>query len=114
MTYLRYGLWGLALLFGLWWAMDRGEMDGNKMKQEEPVARPISKAKLEGAMGQEEGKDSRMGGSGKAKEGFDGSMETGSGDEIPGQKILRFKNRAAYERFLKGAPAGMVLGQIDG
>ena len=41
-------------------------------------------------------------------------METGSGDEIPGQKTLRFKNRAAYERFLKGAPAGVVLGRIDG
>ena len=114
MTYLRYGLWGLALLLGLWWAMDRGEVDANRMKQKEPEVRPISKAKLDGAMGLEAGKDSRKGGSEKAKEGFDGSMETGSGDEIPGQKILRFKNRAAYERFLKGAPAGMVLGQIDG
>lgn len=114
MTYLRYGLWGLALLLGLWWAMDRGEVDANRMKQKEPEVRPISKAKLDGAMGLEAGRDSRKGGSGKAKESFDGSMETGSGDEIPGQKILRFKNRAAYERFLKGAPAGLVLGRIDG
>ena len=95
MNYFRYGLWGLALLFGLWWAMDRGDVDGNRMKKKEPEVRPISKAKLDGAGGLEAGKDSRKGGSGKAKESFDGSMETGAGDEIPGQKTLRFKNRAA-------------------
>jgi thermitase len=51
---------------------------------------------------------------GKAKGNFDGAIDTGAGQEIPGEKILRFKDKAAYQRFLKSAPAGVVLDQMDG
>jgi thermitase len=51
---------------------------------------------------------------GKAKGNFDGAIDTGAGQEIPGEKILRFKDKSAYQRFLKSAPAGVVLDQMDG
>ncbi|NBS14088.1 MAG: hypothetical protein EBT57_04635 [Verrucomicrobia bacterium] len=41
-------------------------------------------------------------------------MDTGAGREIPGEKALLFRNEAAYQRFLDSAPAGMILGRIDG
>ena len=50
---------------------------------------------------------------GKAKGNFDGAIETGAGEEIRGEKILRFKDRSAYQRFLKSAPPGVVLDQMD-
>jgi thermitase len=59
-------------------------------------------------------KKTKVGSGVKAKDGFDSSIETGSGKEIPGEKILRFKDEAGYRKFLKEAPAGVVLGQIDG
>jgi thermitase len=51
---------------------------------------------------------------GKAKGNFDGAIDTGAGQEILGEKILRFKDKSAYQRFLKSAPAGVVLDQMDG
>lgn len=40
-------------------------------------------------------------------------LETGSGKEIPGEKILVFRDDAAYRRFLSSIPAGALLGKID-
>ncbi|NCY21078.1 hypothetical protein EBX31_03860, partial [bacterium] len=45
---------------------------------------------------------------------FDGTLETGSGREMPGEKVLLFQDAAAYRRFLGSAPGGVVLGQIEG
>ncbi|NDB95884.1 MAG: hypothetical protein EBZ78_06965 [Verrucomicrobia bacterium] len=42
-----------------------------------------------------------------------GEMDTGAGRAIPGEKILKLKDRAAYQRFLASAPAGAILGKID-
>ena len=47
------------------------------------------------------------------KNDFDGSIETASGRPIPGEKALLFRDVAGYQKFLRSAPAGVVLGQID-
>ena len=43
-----------------------------------------------------------------------GDLETGAGRAIPGEKILQFKDRAAYEKFITSMPAESLLGRIDG
>ena len=43
-----------------------------------------------------------------------GDLETGSGRAIPGEKILRFKDRTAFEKFIALVPAEALLGRIDG
>ena len=40
-------------------------------------------------------------------------LETGSGKEIPGEKILVFRDEEAYRRFLSSIPGGDLLGKID-
>ena len=40
-------------------------------------------------------------------------LETGSGKEIPGEKILMFGDRESYRRFLSTIPTGDLLGKID-
>ena len=40
-------------------------------------------------------------------------FETGSGKEIPGEKIVVFRDEAAYRRFLSSIPASDLLGKID-
>ena len=40
-------------------------------------------------------------------------IETGSGKEIPGEKLVRFPSAEAYRKFLSLAPPGMVMGQIE-
>ena len=40
-------------------------------------------------------------------------IETGSGKEIPGEKLVQFPSAEAYRKFLSLAPPGMVLGQIE-
>ncbi|MBM4454966.1 MAG: hypothetical protein FJ411_01080 [Verrucomicrobia bacterium] len=40
-------------------------------------------------------------------------LETGAGKEIPGEKILIFRDEAAYRRFLSSMPGGDLLGKID-
>lgn len=40
-------------------------------------------------------------------------LETGSGKEIPGEKILVFRDEEAYRRFLSSIPRGDLLGKID-
>ena len=46
-------------------------------------------------------------------EGVDALMETESGKEIPGEKLVRFSSAESYRKFLAMAPPGLVLGQID-
>lgn len=43
----------------------------------------------------------------------DAAMETGSGKEVPGEKVVRFTFAEAYRKFLAMAPPGTVLGRID-
>jgi len=43
----------------------------------------------------------------------DALFETGSGKEVPGEKLVRFSTADGYRRFLAMAPPGTVLGQID-
>lgn len=40
-------------------------------------------------------------------------VDTGAGMAIPGERILRFKDREAYRRFLEIVPEEAVLGRID-
>ena len=40
-------------------------------------------------------------------------LETGSGQEVPGEKLFRFSSAEAYRKFLATAPPGVVRGQID-
>ena len=42
------------------------------------------------------------------------NLETGAGRAIAGEKILRFKDRANYEKFIGSMPAEALLGRIDG
>jgi hypothetical protein len=112
MKNFRYGLWVFALLMALWWVIDpTGTRE--KIKKTDPELRLIS-SKM-GEVGAEVDKKSagELATKEKVTGSFDGSMDTGSGDEIAGEKILRFKDSAAYRRFLKMAPAGVVLDQID-
>lgn len=110
MNYVRLGLWGLALGLAAWWGSTRimvekeGKGEGFKGRSGAGVKREREVGAVPRV---EEGKK------GQAKVDFSGEMETGSGDEMAGEKILRFKNRAAYERFFKMAPAGVVLDQIE-
>ena len=43
----------------------------------------------------------------------DALFETGSGKEVPGEKLVRFSSADGYRKFLAMAPPGTVLGQID-
>ncbi|NBR71104.1 MAG: hypothetical protein EBQ51_08740 [Verrucomicrobia bacterium] len=111
MNYLRYGLWGLALAMVVWWISDR--MMGTKQEEgREGRIRNISGQKMDRVVVPESPK-ADPGKKGKAKGNFDGAIETGAGEEIRGEKILRFKDRSAYQRFLKSAPPGVVLDQMD-
>lgn len=40
-------------------------------------------------------------------------LATGAGQEIPGEKLLLFKDEESYRRFLATIPKGFLLGQID-
>lgn len=40
-------------------------------------------------------------------------LETGSGKEVPGEKLVRFSSLDAMKKFCALAPAGALLGQID-
>ena len=111
MKYLRYALWGLALGIVVWWVSDR--MIGTKQEEAEPRVRNVSSQKIDRMLGSESPKADPVK-KGKAKGNFDGAIDTGAGQEIPGEKILRFKDKSAYQRFLKSAPAGVVLDQMDG
>jgi thermitase len=113
MRYLRYLLWGCAFLMVLWWAMNSMGLRSKGGKGDSSL-RSISRKNVEAAPIVESVKKAKVGSGVKAKDGFDSSIETGSGKEIPGEKILRFKDEAGYRKFLKEAPAGVVLGQIDG
>jgi subtilisin family serine protease len=93
------------------WVSDR--MIGTKQEEVEPRVRNVSSQKIDRMLGSESPKVDQ-GKKGKAKGTFDGAIDTGAGQEIPGEKILRFKDKSAYQRFLKSAPAGVVLDQMDG
>ena len=95
----------------VWWVSDR--MIGTKQEGVEPRVRNVSSQKIDRMFGSESPK-ADQGKKGKAKGTFDGAIDTGAGQEIPGEKILRFKDKSAYQRFLKSAPAGVVLDQMDG
>jgi len=43
----------------------------------------------------------------------DAQFETGSGREVPGEKLARFSSQKDYRMFLATAPPGTILGQID-
>jgi len=43
----------------------------------------------------------------------DVDFETGSGKEIPGEKLIRFSSGDGYRKFLAIAPPGTILGRID-
>ena len=43
----------------------------------------------------------------------DDDLETGSGKEVPNEKIVRFASREGFRRFLAMAPPGAVLGQLE-
>jgi len=113
MRYLRYLLWGCAFLMVLWWAMNSTGWR-SKGGKEDSSLRAISRKQVEVSPLAEVGNKPRSVSGVRSKEGVDASIETGSGKEIPGEKILRFKDDAGYRKFLKEAPAGVVLGQIDG
>ena len=95
----------------VWWVSDR--MIGTKQEEAEPRVRNVSSQKIDRMFGSESPKGDQVK-KGKAKGTFDGAIDTGAGQEIPGEKILRFKDKSAYQRFLKSAPAGVVLDQMDG
>jgi len=89
----------------LWMKRARGSGEGAE-KESATLVSPAKPALPKA----ERKKDSGPGG----KKNFDGSLETGAGREIPGEKLLLFRDVSAYQRFLGSAPAGVILGQIDG
>ena len=114
MNYFRYGLWALALSLGLWWGI--GSIDFKKKSDQggDSEFRMIPKKNLR-ALSQMKSATNSSGAAGKKiPVPLDGSMDTGAGQEIAGEKILRFQSDAAYRKFLSGAPAGVVLDRIDG
>ena len=114
MNYFRYGLWALALSLGLWWGI--GSLDFKKKSDQggDSEFRMIPKKNLR-ALSQMKSATNSSGAAGKKIPApLDGSMDTGAGQEIAGEKILRFQSDAAYRKFLTGAPAGVVLDRIDG
>ena len=113
MRYLRYLLWGCAFLMLLWWAIDSMGSRSKGGKGDSSL-RVVSRKSVEAVPIVDSAKKAKVGLGEKSKDGFDSSIETGSGKEIPKEKILRFKDDAGYRKFLKEAPAGVVLGQIDG
>ena len=48
-----------------------------------------------------------------ASSSVDANLETGSGKEVPGEKLVRFSSPDSYRKFLALAPPGAVLGQLD-
>lgn len=48
-----------------------------------------------------------------AQDALDMLLETGSGKEVPGEKLVRFTSADGYRKFLRMAPPGTVLGQMD-
>ncbi|NCZ53881.1 MAG: hypothetical protein EBY81_08300, partial [Verrucomicrobia bacterium] len=112
MKNFRYGLWAFALLMALWWVIDPTGIR-KKVNKTDPELRVIPSKMGEVATEVDKKSAGELTTKEKAKASFDGSIDTGSGDEIAGEKILRFKDSAAYRRFLKMAPAGVVLDQID-
>jgi len=95
----------------LWWVMDpswisnakeksNGVIDSPAHKNQKASRKILATAPL------------RMDGV-KKEDGKLGEMDTGAGRAIPGERILRLKDSAAYQRFLASAPAGVILGKID-
>jgi len=97
----------------LWWAMDSARWRSKGGKGDSSL-RAISRKQVEVSPLAEVGNKPKSVSGVRSKEGVDASIETGSGKEIRGEKILQFKNDAGYRKFLKEAPAGVVLGQIEG
>ena len=104
-----------SLGIGSWDSCVVGERsdDWSETRGAEPRVRNVSSQKIDRMLGSESAKADPVK-NGKAKGNFDGAIDTGAGQEIPGEKILRFKDKSAYQRFLKSAPAGVVLDQMDG
>ena len=98
-------LLGFMLEPSVW--LKGGRRGGEPAERESVIPDPGSKSKRTSAETKEE--NPRFG-----KKDFDGTMETGSGREIPGEKVLLFRDAAAFQKFLGSAPAGVVLGRIDG
>ena len=84
MKNFRYGLWAFALLMALWWVIDPTGIR-KKVKKTDSELRVIP-SKM-GEVGAEVNKKSAGGLTTreKAKGSFDGSIDTGSGDEIAGE-----------------------------
>lgn len=113
---MKNRIWGLLAtlaIFGLLWLMvnphpflgppeslDTGARD----EKNSPLATIQNPVRPEGSSNN----------AGKGPGDFvDGLLETGSGKEIIGEKLVRFSSADAFRKFLTMAPPGSVLGQID-
>ena len=101
----------LGLVGILWWVMDPSWISSGKEKSSGVVDSPDHKNR-KAPRDVSTTASVRMDAL-KKEDGKLGEMDTGAGRAIPGEKILRLKDRAAYQRFLASAPAGSILGKID-
>ena len=91
MKNFRYGLWAFALLMALWWMIDPTGIR-EKARKTDSELRVIPKKMGEVAAEVDKKSAGGLATKEKTKGSFDGSIDTGSGDEIAGEKILRFKD----------------------
>ena len=101
----------LGLVGILWWVMDPSWISSGKEKSSGVVDSPDHKNR-KAPRDVSTTASVRMDAL-KKEDGKLGEMDTGAGRAIPGERILRLKDRAAYQRFLASAPAGVILGKID-
>ena len=103
---------GLALLGLFWFMLDPGPFLGpaeppdahgftNQTSIDAEASKTVRKEGAPHAVGQ------------KQDNPVDTLLETGSGKEVPGEKLVRFSSGDGYRKFLAMAPPGTVLGQID-
>jgi thermitase len=100
---------GVVLLLLLWFMMDP------QLLLRPPPAPVTEPKRLSGQPANPEAsKESQSKGSlGQSPtSSVDRDIETGSGKEVPNEKIVRFANREGLRRFLAMAPPGSVLGQL--
>lgn len=103
---------GLLLIVLFWFMLDPRPFlgptespDSQKFTNEAPPAGEAPKpVRREGASPAIRQKDANL---------VDTLFETGSGKEVPGEKLVRFNSADSYRKFLTMAPPGTVLGQID-
>ena len=100
-----------ALIGLLWFMLNPGQLfrPTNHAPKEPGAETPVMPSLFKTARGENPKKPADP----AAGDFSDGGLETGSGKEVSGEKLIRFSSKEGYRKFLALAPPGAVLGQID-